>query len=238
MKATSDFLPNLKALSVKSLLSVLLLLGLVMAQVPTAKEETRTKLTLHLISTLPDYSGPSHFNARPALLAFNKEGSLVAMSAEGKTVRLFDTANGKLKYTLRGDKWGLNGFGFSPNGQTLATRATLDHSVTLWDSLTGQQKIVLAGRKKNLETKLKSQLAVLEQFLPVLLSPDGLTVLTEREDDVVVLWDTSTGKEKATLDHETQSSTAKAILSAPFGPIIALDRHWTACPQIGNNNRF
>lgn len=140
MKATSDFLPNLKALSVQSLLSVLLLLGLVMAQVPTAKEETRTKLTLHLISTRPDYSGPSHLNARPALLAFNKEGSLVAMSAEGKTVRLFDTANGKLKYTLRGDKWGLNGFGFSPNGQTLATRATLDHSVTLWDSLTGHRR--------------------------------------------------------------------------------------------------
>lgn len=146
----------------------------------------------------------------------------MAISAEGKTVRLFDTANGKLKYTLRGDKWGLNGFAFSPDGQMLATRATLDHSVTLWDALTGQQKIVLAGRKKNLETKIKSQMAALEQFMPVLLSPDGRIVLTEREDDVVVLWDTSTGKEKATLNHDTQSSTAKAILSAPFGPIMFL----------------
>jgi WD40 repeat protein len=73
-----------------------------------------------------------------------------------------------------------------------------------------------------LETKFKSQIVVPEQFMPVLISPDGRSVLTEREDDVVVLWDTSTGKEKATLNHNTQSSTAKAILRAPFGPIMFL----------------
>ncbi|HEX9628388.1 MAG TPA: hypothetical protein VF961_00090, partial [Pyrinomonadaceae bacterium] len=49
------------------------------------------------------------------------------------------------------------------------------------------------------------------EFGPVPFSPDGGSVLSEREDDVVSVSDVATGQERMTLKHDTRDSGAKEI---------------------------
>lgn len=178
------------------------------------------KFPVRLKATIPDYKGPSVFNQRRALIIFSPDGQTIAISSKARTVRLYDAHTGQLKLTLKGGKDGLNGFAFSPDGRTVATLDSLDKTVRLWDASTGEMKATLSGRKRNMETKLKagmvSQLDPSESFVPISFSPDGGTVLTEREDDVVDLWETGTGKLRATLEHDTRTSAAKDVLKQIF----------------------
>lgn len=186
-----------------------------------ATAAAQSKLTARLIAPLPDYLGPSNFIGRPALVAISADGRTIAVSGEGRTVKLFDAATGKLKATLS-DKPGLNGFAFSPDGRTAATRNLIDRSVKLWDVESGQVKLSFAGRRHNFETKLKS--GAIGQFFMIPYRSDGRAILTEREDDLVTVWDTSSGKETATLDHKTETNAAKDVLklAIPFKTIYPL----------------
>jgi WD40 repeat protein len=174
------------------------------------------KFPVRLKATIPDYKGPSVYNQRRAQLVYSPDGQTLAISSKARTVKLYDAHTGQLKFTLKGGKDGLNGFAFSPDGRTLATLDFIDKTVRLWDASTGESKATLAGRKRNFETKFKagmtSQLDPSVPFVPLSFSPDGQAVLTEREDDVVDLWETETGKLRATLEHDTRTSAAKDVL--------------------------
>lgn len=185
------------------------------AAVPQAPE----KLTVRQKATLPDYKGPSRFMGRKALITFSPNGRLVAMSGMKGSITVWDAETGALKATLLGGKEGkegISGFAFSPDGHSAATRDYLDKSVRLWDVETWQVKATLPGRKRNLETKLKSGSSFEEEFGPVPFSPDGLAVLSEREDDVVAVSDATSGQERMTLNHDTRDSGAKDVLKAAF----------------------
>ncbi len=55
-----------------------------------------------------------------------------------------------------------------------------------------------------------------EEFGPVPFSPDGRTVLSEREDDVVMVAEVASGKEQMTLNHDTRDSGTKEVLKSMF----------------------
>ena len=184
---------------------------------------------------LPDYKGPSGFVGRKALISFSPDGRLVAMSGKKGSITVWDAETGALKATLLGGKAGkegISGFAFSPDGRTAATRDYLDKSVRLWDVSTWQVKASLPGRKRDLETKLKSGLSFEEEFGPVPFSPDGRTVISEREDDVVAVSDVESGKEQMTLNHDTRDSGTKDVLKAMF---LGGSRHFLAL-QTGYSN--
>ncbi|MDT7690240.1 MAG: hypothetical protein QOE46_2999 [Acidobacteriota bacterium] len=179
---------------------------------------------LRLVAELQGYEGPSAFAGRAALVAFSPDGQTLAVSGTDRTVKLFETTTGKLLATLTGDKTGVNGFAFSPDSRVAATRSVLDHSVSLWDVQTGKLLLTLAGRKHDTETKLKAAMVAYAEFARIPFSPDGAQVLTEHEDDVVVVWDTATGKQLATLEHKTETSAAKDVLklAIPFTRLYPL----------------
>src|SRR5207237_870252 len=68
---------------------------------------------------------------------FNPGGTLVALSYLGGTVRLFDATSGVLKHKINWRSRYSMGLTFSPDSKLLATAAE-DHSVCVWDVLTGQ----------------------------------------------------------------------------------------------------
>ena len=179
------------------------------------------QLAARLVATLAGYEGPSYFRGRLALVAFSADGQLLALSGADRTVKIFDTATGKLKFTLgTKGKFGLNGFAFAPDSKTAVTRDAADRLVRVWDMASGEQKQTFVGRKRNLETKLKATSLPQAEFTAVPVSPDGRTVLVEKEDDLVTAFDAATGQERMVLDHKTESSTAKVVLKYMLGQTV------------------
>ena len=204
-------------------------------QTPINTIQSSEKLTVALKAKLPDYKGPSRFVGRKALITFSPDGSLAAMSGKGGTITIWDTETGELKATLKNGKDEVSGFSFSPDGRTAATRDYLDKSVRLWDVSSWQLKATIPGRKRNLETKIKSGISFEEEFGPVPFSPDGGSVLVEREDDVVTVADVPSGQERMTLKHDTRDSgakeTAKVMLFAGTRHFLALQTGYSADGQ-------
>ena len=192
-------------------LSATVMVTTVFAQEPTAINSIQSsdKLTVTLKAKLPDYRGPSRFAGRKALITFSPDGSLAAMSGKGGSITIWDTKTGELKATLKNGKHQVSGFSFGPDGRIAATRDYFDKSVRLWEVGPWQLKATIPGRKRNLETKFKSSISFEEEFGPVPFSPDGGSVLSEREDDVVTISDVSTAQERMTLKHDTRDSGAK-----------------------------
>jgi WD40 repeat protein len=186
----------------------------------------QAKMTARLVASFPGYEGPSILSGRLALVAFSPDGRVLALSGSERVIKLFDVATGKLIHTLSTtQKLGINSFAFSPDGRTAMTRDAMDRSVRIWDLASGEQKLLLIGRKKNFETKLKAGGLPSDEYMGVGLSPDGQTLLVEREDDIVALFDTTTRQEKALLNHQTESSTVKTVLAFALplgGPMYIL----------------
>lgn len=186
---------------------------------PSARaQESAAGPRVRLVAALESYEGPSSFNGRAALVAFSPDGQTVALSSEERTIRLFEAATGSPIFTLAGEKMGFNGFAFSPDSRLAAARATLDRSVTLWDVATRTRLLKFAGRERDLETKFKAAAIVPSQeFSAVPFSPDGRTVVTETEDDVVVAWEVATGRRVYALQHRTETNAGKDVLGLAFG---------------------
>ncbi len=198
----------------------------------------QNKVNVQLKAKLPNYKGPSRFLGRHALISFSPDGQLVAMSGTNRTITIWDLKTGALKATLKAANGGISGFSFSPDGHVAATRDYLDKSVRLWDVSAWELKAMFPGRKHNLETKLKAGLTFEEEFGPVSFSPDGRTVLSEREDDLVAVSNVPAGTEQLQLNHDTNDhGFAKETLKALFLP--GSTRHFLALQSgFSNDGRF
>ncbi len=199
-------------------LAATIIVNVVFARDQTAVNSIQSsdKLTVTLKAKLPDYKGPSRFVGRKALITFSPDGSLAAMSGKRGSITIWDTETGELKANLKNGKYQVSGFSFSPDGRIAATRDYFDKSVRLWEVGSWKLRATIPGRKRNFETKLKSGVSFEEEFGPVPFSPDGGSVLSEREDDVVAVSDVAAGQMHMTLKHDTRDSGAKDTLKVMF----------------------
>ena len=183
------------------------------AQAPAAQAGPPAKLEPRTLATITGYEGPSGFYGRPALVAFSPDGRLLALSGQKFVVNVYEASTGKLLHTLSTARTaGLDAFSFSPDGRTAATRDREDRTVRIWDLSTGKELRALAARKRDIETKWKAFSFPTTEFIPVPFGPEGKTILVEREDDLVTVFEAETGREVAVLDHKTESNAAKAML--------------------------
>lgn len=117
-------------------------------------------------------------------VAFAPDGKRLAVGGFDHTVKLRETATGRLLQTLYGHGDKVNGVAFSPDGQTLAT-VSLDRTVRLWDANSGLSVAVLTGHAN--------------WVLGVAWSPDGQTLATASKDRTARLWDVANRRERLIL---------------------------------------
>jgi WD40 repeat protein len=85
-------------------------------------------------------------------VAFSTDSRLVASGSDDMTVRLWNTATGRLQQTLKGHSDMVLSVAFSPNGRLVAS-SSRDKEVRLWDTATGdlQQTLIIEGIVTELE---------------------------------------------------------------------------------------
>ncbi len=154
-------------------------------------------------------------NSSDAILAadLSPDLSLIVCGGSDKSVRIFSSANGQLRHTIRKHTDWVTAAAFSPDGSKLAT-GDRNGGLHLWDPLTGTILFTLAEHQARI-TSLSWR-------------PDSLVLASASDDGKLILWDTSEGwAAKSFSPHEgTRESKGRktfllkspGVLSVDFAP--------------------
>jgi WD40 repeat protein len=186
-----------------------------------------------------------HSNA-VSQIAVSADGRLLASASRDKSVRLWNIATGKRQAILRLPT-GATAVAFSPDSKMLVY-ATADHKITFWEVATGKElrtleakhpdggpwQMVFSPDGKTLVTwgfedrqpKVWDVLTGTVRFKlsgpfiwSVAFSPDGGLLATATSDDVVELWDMTTGKKRKTF--HGHDGRVRSVAFAPDGKTVA-----------------
>ena len=142
---------------------------------------------------------PVRFGAPAGSLAFNRDGSQLAVAGVDRGTLIRDVRSGRLVRRLRGQDFART-VAYSPDGALLAV-GLYDGKTELW-ATKGWKRV---GRSLALHTA---------RVLSIDFSPDGRTLVTSSADGTVALWDVRTQKPlgtRLTLDPDV-------FVSAAFSP--------------------
>ncbi|MGI2906587.1 AAA-like domain-containing protein [Tolypothrix sp. VBCCA 56010] len=179
-------------------------------------------------------------------VAFSPDGKILASGSSDKTIKLWDTATGKVIRTLTGHTDSVRSVAFSPDGKILASGSS-DKTIKLWNINTGKEIRTLTGHSElvssvafspdgkilasgsydktiklwNINTGklIRTLTGHFELVSSVAFSPDGKTLASGSSDKTIKLWNTTTGKQIRTLT--VSSFRVRSVAFSPDGKTLA-----------------
>jgi predicted NACHT family NTPase len=154
-------------------------------------------------------------------VAFSPDGERLASASADRTIKVWNTAGGRLILDLKGHTDDILCVAFSPDGDRLAS-ASSDSKVKIWDADSGQEMQTLEGHTFGVNC--------------VAFSPDGKRLASASADKMVKVWDTVSGQVTLTLKGHTFgipsvafSPDGKRLASAGFDRTVRVwdSRPWT-----------
>ncbi|QSJ21001.1 AAA-like domain-containing protein [Nostoc sp. UHCC 0702] len=139
-------------------------------------------------------------------VAISSDGKTIASASWDKTIKLWDTATGKLIRTLTGHSASVYGVAISSDGKTIAS-ASNDKTIKLWDTATGKIIRTLTGHSASVSG--------------IAFSSDGKTIASASLDKTIKLWDTATGKLIRTFTGYSAASPVSGVAISSDGKTIA-----------------
>jgi WD40 repeat protein len=140
---------------------------------PSQDQANSSHLSIQLLHTLKGHT------AHILFVQFSPDGEMLATSSSDTTIRLWDTATGKLCKTLTSHANWVRAVQFSPDGRTLLSGCS-DYTIRLWDWRSG--------------LVLRTWMGYSNWIWGAKFSKDGQMIACGGGDCTVRLWDVATGK--------------------------------------------
>lgn len=144
-----------------------------------------------------------------SILAYNLDGSRLAVIGEKGSANIWDTNSGQLLQTLTLQKGNVTGIAFSPDGNRLVTTDDIG-SALIWDAITGRNLLAISIPGY--------------AIFSAVFSPDSKQLVTTAEDASVRFWDLdkTPGQELLSLDFGGSIGLPRLIAFSPSGKYLAV----------------
>jgi WD40 repeat protein len=142
-------------------------------------------------------------------VTFSPDGKTLAVAEYPGVIRLWQVTESRERLTIKAPAWTPGTVAFSPDGRRLAAGlwtgskdgvSPPGNGVAIWDTATGKLERRMTGHTDGVNA--------------VAFSPDGKLLVSGGSDGVAKVWDTASGRERATLGFPSLTKRLGVVLPA------------------------